>query len=49
MIQTSYVPLEKPYQIVEYNGNLGIQVHSGVHSGTDPTVHTDGEITDVKT
>ena len=21
----------------------------GVHSGTDPTVHTDGEITDVKT
>lgn len=26
MIQTSYVPLEKPYQIVEYNGNLGIQI-----------------------
>ena len=26
MIQTSYVPLEKPYQIIEYNGRLGIQI-----------------------
>ncbi len=26
MIQTSYVPLEKPYHIIEHNGNLGIQI-----------------------
>jgi len=26
MIQTSYVPLEHPYQIIEYNGMLGIQI-----------------------
>ena len=26
MIQTSYVPLEHPYQIVEYQGTLGIQI-----------------------
>lgn len=26
MIQTSYVPLEKPYHIIEYNGDLGIQI-----------------------
>lgn len=26
MIQTSYVPLEHPYQIVEYNGTLGMQI-----------------------
>jgi hypothetical protein len=26
MIQTSYVPLEHPYQIIEYNGKLGIQI-----------------------
>ena len=25
MIQTSYAPLDKPYQIIEYNGRLGIQ------------------------
>jgi len=26
MIQTSYVPLEHPYRIIEYNGTLGIQI-----------------------
>ena len=26
MIQTSYAPLDKPYQIIEYNGRLGIQI-----------------------
>lgn len=26
MIQTSYVPLEHPYQIIEYNGTMGIQI-----------------------
>lgn len=26
MIQTCYVPLEHPYQIIEYNGTLGIQI-----------------------
>lgn len=26
MIQTSYVPLEHPFQIIEYNGTLGIQI-----------------------
>lgn len=26
MLQTSYVPLEHPYQIIEYNGTLGIQI-----------------------
>lgn len=26
MIQTSYVPLEHPYRVIEYNGTLGIQI-----------------------
>lgn len=26
MIHTSYVPLEHPYQIIEYNGTIGIQI-----------------------
>ena len=26
MIQTSYVPLEHPYQIIEYRGTMGIQI-----------------------
>lgn len=26
MIQTSYAPLDKPYQIIDYNGRLGIQI-----------------------
>lgn len=26
MIQTSYVPLEHPFQIIEYKGVLGIQI-----------------------
>jgi len=26
MIQTSYVPLEKPYHIIENNGDIGIKI-----------------------
>lgn len=40
MINTSYVPLEHPYRIIEYNGTIGIQI--GVLVVTKETESKDG-------
>lgn len=42
MIQTSYVPLDKPYQIIEYNGRLGIQIGTLIVTKEKRTQKGDG-------